>query len=91
MSCRGRPVHAQTVSASVSLFVASASPSAKVGSSSVIGVVHATFFSSTSFAIMRVVSDFVIEPTRNRLFGVTAAFFPVSRTPKPFAMTTLSP
>ena len=91
MSCRGMPVHAQTVSASVIFFVTSASPSAKLGKSSVIGVVQATFFSSTSFAIISVVSDFVVDPMRKRVFGVMACFFPASRTPNPFAMTTLSP
>lgn len=50
-----------------------------------IGVSQPNTFFSTSRASINVVSDLTTEPIMKSVFGVTGAFLPFSRTPKPRA------
>ena len=77
------PVHAQMRCFTRTFFVISASPSLKLGKSSVTGWSQRIFFSSTSFASSIVVMPLVLEAAMKSVLASIGPGLPSSRTPRP--------
>jgi hypothetical protein len=85
------PMQAQKRSATVMRRVSSGSARTKSGRSSTTGVSQPMRPSSTSAAVIVVVSGLVAEATRIRVSGLTGLAPPSSLTPKPARVTTSPP